>query len=102
MVGFANLRRTTHPDGRLNMADWQPRDSSEFQSLVIDIAARVAHELVLYVGGLGTTPEQATEIGRAVGPLRFLLPQVPTDVADAITTAVLDEVARRWDGTGVP
>jgi SAM-dependent methyltransferase len=42
VAGFANLRRTTRPDGRLVVAVWQPRDASEFPSLAIDVAVRVA------------------------------------------------------------
>lgn len=143
VAAFANLQQAIRPDGELVMAVWQPRDASEFQSLAIDVAARVAaglghelpldppdagpfayghpdhvtdvlhragwsqvsftpHELVLYLGGPGTTPEQAVELGRTVGPLRFLLADVPDEVSDAVTTALRGELAARWDGTGVP
>jgi ubiquinone/menaquinone biosynthesis C-methylase UbiE len=42
VAAFANLRRTTRPDGRLVVAVWQPRDTAEFQSLAIEVAIRVA------------------------------------------------------------
>jgi SAM-dependent methyltransferase len=143
VAGFANLRRTTRPDGQLVAAVWQPRDASDFQSLAIDVAVRVAarhglrlqpdppdagpfaygsapyttglleragwtdvevvpQELDLYLGGPGTTPEQAVELGRNFGPLGILLNDTPSDIADAIARAVTDELAMRWDGTGVP
>ncbi|HWL43741.1 MAG TPA: class I SAM-dependent methyltransferase [Ilumatobacter sp.] len=59
------------------------------------------HELPLYVGGAGTTPEQAVEMGRQVGPFGMLLRGAPTDVVDAVSVALVDEMHTRWDGTGV-
>lgn len=143
VAAFANLHRTTRPGGRLAVAVWQPRDASEFQSLAVDVAVRVAAdhglrlepdppdggpfaygsrpyvmdllhqagwadiefapaELDLYLGGPGTTPEQAVEMGRGFGPLGMLLQGAPADVADAAATALTEELAARWDGTGVP
>ena len=59
------------------------------------------HSLPLYVGGPGTTPEQAVETGRQVGPFGMLLRDVPTPVADMIAAALVEEMRTRWDGTGV-
>ncbi|MFT3854501.1 MAG: methyltransferase domain-containing protein [Ilumatobacteraceae bacterium] len=59
------------------------------------------HELSLYVGGPGTTPEQAVEIGRQTGPLAMLLRDTPASVADAVADALVAEMHTRWDGTGV-
>lgn len=142
VAAFANLAGAVRSGGRLAMAVWQRRDASEFQSLSIDLAVRVAaahgidlrpapadagpfaygadahtrpileaagwvdvvvepHELPLYVGGPGTTPEQAVAIGRATGPLAMLLRAAPTDVADTVAAALVEEMHARWDGTGV-
>jgi hypothetical protein len=59
------------------------------------------HVLPLYVGGQGTTPEQAVEMGRQIGPFGMLLRNAPVDVATAVTEALVDEMRRRWDGAGV-
>jgi SAM-dependent methyltransferase len=59
------------------------------------------HTLPLYVGGPGTTPELAVEMGRQVGPFGMLLRDVPTPVADTIAAALVEEMQARWDGTGV-
>ena len=143
VAGFANLRHTTRPGGLLAVAVWQPRDASEFQSLAVDVAVRVAAdhgvrlrpeppdagpfaygsapyvtgvlhkagwaevavapaELDLYLGGPGSTPEQAVEMGRGCGPLGMLLNDAPPDVGDAVAATLTDELAERWDGVGVP
>ncbi|MFT3854486.1 MAG: methyltransferase domain-containing protein [Ilumatobacteraceae bacterium] len=142
VAAFANLAAAVRSGGRLAMAVWQRRDASEFQSLSIDIAVRVAaehgvelrpappdagpfaygsdthtrpileaagwidvavepHELPLYVGGPGTTPEQAVKMGRETGPLGMLLRDAPIDVADAVAAALVEEMHARWVGTGV-
>jgi len=62
----------------------------------------VPHELDLYVGGPGATPEQAVAMGREFGPLAVALRDLPADVADAAAEAVVAELRSRWDGTGVP
>jgi SAM-dependent methyltransferase len=139
---FANLRSGVRSGGRLVAAVWQRQDASEFQSLSVEVATRVAanhgvilrpdppdagpfaygtrghtgpileaagwadvnvepHTLPLYVGGPGTTPEQAVEMGRQVGPFGMLLRDVPTPVADAVAAALVEEMHARWDGIGV-
>lgn len=143
VAAFANLRATARPSGRLVIAVWQPQNASEFQSLAIDIAVRVAadhgveleraapdagpfaygkvdyvagvleqagwthvdfapHELMLYVGGPGTTPERAVEMGLGFGPLATLLRDVPAEVVAEVAVALTDELEARWDGTGAP
>lgn len=66
----------------------------------VDVAVD-PHVLSLYVGGPGTTPEQAVEMGRQVGPFGMLLRRVPTGVADAVARALVDEMHARWDGSGI-
>lgn len=143
VTAFANLGGAVRSGGRLVAAVWQRQDSSDFQSLSINTAVRVAaehgvavrpeppdsgpfaygslhhtepilqaagwvdvtvepFELPLYVGGPGTTPEQAVTMGRQVGPLGVLMRDLPAEVADAVATAVAEEMQVRWDGVGVP
>lgn len=143
VAAFANLRTTTRHSGRVVLAVWQPQNASEFQSLSIDIAVRVAadhgveleptapdagpfaygkadyvtgmleqagwthidfvpHELMLYVGGPGTTPERAVEMGLGFGALATLLRDAPTAVTEDVAAALTDELEARWDGTGAP
>jgi hypothetical protein len=142
-AAFTNLRRTLQADGRMVVAVWQPRDASEFQSLAVDIAVRVAgerghrlrvdppnsgpfaygsapfttemleqagwtdiaflpHDVVLYVGGPGSTPEAALDLGRSFGPLADALRELPPSIGDAVVGAVLSELRARWDGIGIP
>lgn len=142
VAAFANLRSGVRSGGRLVAAVWQRQDASEFQSLSVKVATRVAadhgvmlrpdppdagpfaygardhtgpileaagwvdvnvepHSLPLYVGGPGTTPELAVEMGRQVGPFGMLLRDVPNPVADTIAAALVEEMRTRWDGTGV-
>jgi hypothetical protein len=59
-------------------------------------------ELVLHLGGRGTTPEQAIEMGRTFGPLAALLGDASPEIVDAVIEALMDELTVRWDGTGIP
>jgi SAM-dependent methyltransferase len=143
VAAFANLQRATRPGGRLAVAVWLPRDASEFQSLAVDVAVRVAadrgdelqppgpdagpfaygvadhtrpileaagwrdvsltrHDLMLYLGGAGTTPEEAVEMGRRFGPLAMVLDGAPPEVVDPVLAELVEELHRRWDGTGIP
>lgn len=60
------------------------------------------HELLLYVGGPGTTPEDAVAMGLRVGPFGMLLRHTPDDVRAAAAEALIVELRARRDGTGAP
>ena len=77
-----------HTVGILEAAGW------------VDISVE-PHSLPLYVGGPGTTPEQAVQMGRQVGPLGILLRSVEPGLADAISAALIEEMNAHWDGTGI-
>ncbi len=72
VAAFANLRRTTRPGGRLAVAVWQPRDASEFQTLAVDVAVRVAAQ-----HGYELSPDPPD-----AGPFAYGLPEYVTPLLE--------------------
>ena len=65
----------------------------------VDVAL-TAHTLDMYLLGPGTV-EDAVEAGLTFGPVRTALDDAPAAVVDAVRDALVDDLAARYDGTGV-
>jgi hypothetical protein len=59
------------------------------------------HDLPFYVGGPGTSPEDATAMGLAVGPLRPLLQDAPQSLVTVVADAVAADLAQCTDEHGI-
>ena len=59
------------------------------------------HDLPFYVGGPGTSPEDATAMGLAVGPLRPLLQDAPQSLVTVVADAVVADLAQCTDEHGI-
>lgn len=58
-------------------------------------------QLDLYVGGPGTSPDEAAALGMGNGPLAMLTGRLDDDARAAIEREVARDLERAWDGTGV-
>lgn len=95
------------------MLEPEPPDAGPFAFGVEDRAVAIVgaagwddvqfhpHVIDFYLGGPGTTPSEAVEMGHAIGPLEVLLRDAPLEVWPPIDAALIADFETLWDGTGI-